>query len=346
VFLSSTCGGADSYGYVSAAQRLRAGDVTQVEPLASLLPFPDGIAAACPLGYVPSGRVANASVPAYPLGLPAVMAAATALFGAGAAFAVAPAMGLVLLAAAYIAARRWFDDPHVALVACALLAAQPLVFTYAIQPMSDVPAAAAVMVALALLTSRDARWHAPAAGMASGLALAIRPALAPAVVAIGLLPLLIRQPRRWRDAFIYTIPIGGAVLLQGWEQHALYGSPFASGYGSIAGLFSTDTAAANVRSYSYWAWWALGPIWIAAAAIGYAAAHRTAVVAVSVVGIGVFATYLFYRPYDHWETLRFLLPALAPITLIAAHGLMVAGRAVAGVHAAAVAALLTAACAP
>src|SRR4029079_605448 len=31
--------------------------------------------------------------------------------------------------------------------------------------------------------------------------------------------------------------------------------------------------------------------------------------------------YLFYLPFDHWETLRFLLPGLVPLTIVAADGL-------------------------
>ncbi len=26
--------------------------------------------------------------------------------------------------------------------------------------------------------------------------------------------------------------------------------------------------------------------------------------------------YLFYLPFDHWETLRFLLPGLVPLTVV------------------------------
>jgi len=31
--------------------------------------------------------------------------------------------------------------------------------------------------------------------------------------------------------------------------------------------------------------------------------------------------YLFYLPFDHWETLRFLLPGLVPLTILVADGL-------------------------
>ena len=37
---------------------------------------------------------------------------------------------------------------------------------------------------------------------------------------------------------------------------------------------------------------------------------------------GVVAPYLFYLPFDHWETLRYLLPGLVVLTVTVAAGLM------------------------
>jgi hypothetical protein len=36
----------------------------------------------------------------------------------------------------------------------------------------------------------------------------------------------------------------------------------------------------------------------------------------------VMVPYLFYLPFDHWETLRYLLPGLVPLTVTVADGLM------------------------
>lgn len=73
-YLSPYVGGADSYGYVSAAERIRSGALVQGEPLADLIPDPDAV---IPLGYVPMAGRSGASAPAYPLGLPALMALAS-----------------------------------------------------------------------------------------------------------------------------------------------------------------------------------------------------------------------------------------------------------------------------
>lgn len=326
-FNSPTLGGADSYGYVSAAERLLAGDLVHHEPLAAILPA-NGIRVSTPLGYVPSGRTDNASVPAYPLGLPVVMAVAITTFGRSAPFWVAPVSGVFLLGAAYLLALAWYRDRQVALLACALLALQPLVFTYSIQPMSDVPAATALTAAVAAISYAPSKPF--LAGAAGALTLIIRPALAPAVFALALIPLATRGRNGIRTAVWYLGPVTAGAAFQGWTQWYLYGDALASGYGSVAGLFSLETFGLNLRSYLYWGFLTLGPVWLAGLAIGIAASNRPARVTVALLVAGVAAPYLFYRPYDHWETLRFLLPALVVATIVAASGVMHASRRVAG----------------
>ncbi len=224
VNLSSVVGGADSYGYVSAADRVRAARLIQPEPLASVMPFPDGIFAATPLGYVPAGRMANASVPAYPLGLPLLMAAAQTVAGPTGPFAVAPIAAVLLLVAAVVVAGSWYGSREVSLLAAAMIAIDPLVFTYAIQPMSDVPAATALMSAVAALSLR--RPWPIVAGLAAGLALLIRPALAPAAAGLAIVPLLTRRERDWASALKFVAPVALAAIAQGWTQWYLYGDPF------------------------------------------------------------------------------------------------------------------------
>jgi hypothetical protein len=363
-YLSPTVGGADSYGYVSTAERLLARELVVPEPLATVLPFADGIVAATPLGYMPAVRVANASAPMYPLGLPVLMAAAQAMAGRAAPFAVAPIMGLVLLLAARQTALAWYQDRDVARVACALLALHPLVFTYSLQPMSDVPATALMMVAIAAISRQS---HARA-GCAAGAAVLIRPALAPAAILLALLPIarwwwtsrseeqtaarpgagrtapgthrpapaiLLRDTAERvlgpaRSSGRYLGPLAAAIALLAWTQWYLYGHPLSSGYGNVGGLFSVATAAENVRSYAYWGFVTLGPLWLVATAAGVALSGATARLVLALVAAGVAIPYVFYRPYDHWETLRFLLPALAAATVVAAAGLVGLARRIAG----------------
>jgi hypothetical protein len=327
-YRSQSCGGADSYGYVSAAERLLAGDLVHVEPLANVLPFANGIRAACPLGYVPSARVANASVPAYPLGLPGVMAVAIAFFGRAGPFLVSTLLGIVLLGASSATAFGWYRDRQSALLAPALLSVHPLVFTYAIQPMSDVPAAGALMVAVAALSREPTRPL--IAGAAAALTLLIRPALAPAALALAIVPWSTERRRAPNATLRYVAPVAAAIALLAWTQWHLHGGVLSSGYGEVAGLFSANTVIINARSYSYWGFLMLGPVWIAAFAIGFVVSGRLPRLVLVTLTLAVVVPYLFYRPYDHWETLRFLLPVLVVATIVAAHGLLHVARRVAG----------------
>ncbi|MGH9175256.1 MAG: hypothetical protein ACRD1H_12910, partial [Vicinamibacterales bacterium] len=191
-----------------------------------------------------------------------------------------------------------------------------------------VPATAAFIGALALLS----RAHAmpTLAGIAGAVTLIIRPALGPAAFVLALLPLAAMGRRGLRTAFWYIGPVVAGAAFQGWTQWYLYGDVFSSGYGAVSGLFSIETSLINLRSYAYWGFLALGPVWLAALAMGVAASGRVPRVAVSLIAVSVTGPYLFYRPYDHWETLRFLLPALAVATIVAAFGLVSVSRRVAG----------------
>ena len=118
--------------------------------------------------------------------------------------------------------------------------------------------------------------------------------------------------------------------MQGWTQWYLYADPLASGYGRVAGLFTLETSRLNLRSYLYWGFLSIGPVWLAGLATGLAASPRLPRAAVALLIGSVSAPYLFYRPYDHWETLRFLLPALVVSTIVAAFGLLHVSRRAAG----------------
>jgi hypothetical protein len=330
VFLSTTCGGADSYGYVSAAHRLLDGVLVQDEPLARILPFEGAIFAATPLGYTPSTQVANASVPVYPLGLPALMAGAITIAGGEAPFSVAPICGVALLIAVFLTARALAFETDVALGAVALTAVHPVVFTYSIQPMSDVPAAAFFVGAVASLARE--RPQAVLGGSAAALALLIRPALGPAVLALTVLPSLRQRRLELHSTIRFLIPLLCGVALQMASQWYLYGHPLANGYGDVGALFSLDRLADNVRSHGYWAWRALGPLFLGSAAIGLAVSSRFTRLTLLIVASTVAAPYLVYRTFDHWETLRFLLPALTLLTIPAAAGVLSLGRRLAGAN--------------
>jgi hypothetical protein len=216
-----------------------------------------------------------------------------------------------------------------ALAAGAAVAWHPVVFSYAIQPMSDVPAAALYIAAAALLI-KDRPVFAFAAGLAAAAAFLIRTALLPAVAALALLPLIGGTSRRWRVIAFLGI-VAASVGLQGWLQWYLYGSPTGNGYGPASELFSLRFLAGNVRSYSYWGALMNGPLWIAGAVVGVVALRsNSARVLLAATLLSVALPYAIYRPYDHWQTQRFILPFLAVATSIAALGLFSLSRRVAG----------------
>ena len=151
---SWVAGGSDSYCYVHQAERwaevirgLAQGHVTGLqvpEPLALDAPWADAGRAFAPAGHVPSPTVAGAIVPICPAGLSIAMAPLVALGGPRAAFFVLPLFAAMLVAATSGVGARF--GARVGVLSGVLVAVSPIVLYQAIQPMSDVPAAALWMV--------------------------------------------------------------------------------------------------------------------------------------------------------------------------------------------------------
>ncbi len=185
VHLTTISGGADSYGYVSAAGLLRQGTLTSQQPEAAWLPAANATAVLTPLGYVARPDIASI-VPLYPLGFPAVIAAASFVLPASVApYIVAPVMAALVLLLVHHIARRWTGDTQAAWLATCLAAWDPLVITYAKQPMSDIPATAWLLLAIWCIVR-----PAPLpllAGLAAGASFLTRPGGLGAVAAVALL---------------------------------------------------------------------------------------------------------------------------------------------------------------
>jgi hypothetical protein len=322
--LSRVAGGADSYGYVSESQLILRGSLVQRPIQIDRLPLErgDALAVGSPLGYVPSIAV-DGIVPVYPPGLPLLMALATLLAGAEGPFYVAPVMGIVGVALVFLIARLWFDMPTSALAA-AWVAWNPVYVAYARQPMSDVPATALILAAVFLMMRTPP--SPAAAGVAAAAALLTRPAL---LLAVGALAgngarRLFAQSGTLGVRFLLRFGsiCAVAVVVQLVAQWTLYGHPFQSGYGSAALLFSLDRLPGNLAVYARWTLATHGWLWLVAVALGLllvrAAEPRELAVSVALAAA---LPYLFYLEFDHWETLRFLLPGLVMLTIVAAAGL-------------------------
>ena len=316
-FLVQTIGGADSYGYVSASQLIARGALIDQGAIAEWLSSPNRLAIASPLGWAPSPD-GGGIVPTYPLGLPLLMALFSAITGANAVFFVAPATAAITLVLVHRLARAWYDA-ETALLATALVAWNPLLIAYAKQPMSDVPATMWIVLAMSLAIRSTAR-SAFGSGLAAGAAVITRPALLPAAAAAALAAHRGDTARKRAALAAGGLAIG--LVTQIVMQNHLFGSPFATGYGDASALFSFAHVITNLGIFAKRGWMVVGPLWILGLIIGLFAARPEPRSKPAIIFVAVTLPYLFYLPFDHWETLRFLLPGIVPLTVTVADGLI------------------------
>ena len=318
VFGTWVAGGADSYGYVSQAQLLAHGRLTDVMPRNRAFTWPSVPYTLTPLGYI-EGTVRGTLAPTYPPGLPLLMAPLAVLDPRG-PFLVVPICAAI---AVWLCSRigRDVGGPIVERLSAVLLAVSPTFLYQAVQPMSDVPATAFWLAAL-VLARHPASWSAPASGVVTSLAILIRPNLAPlALFVVAGAALLSGRVDLRRAAGCVAGMIPGLLAL-GAIQHARYGSPFASGYGKVSDLFAWPNIGPNLARYPRWLtethtafiWvWLLTPI----AIIRAKNAVRTFGWICYAFSVAVFAAYLPYSYFrsDEWFYTRFLLPAI-PLYLV------------------------------
>ena len=316
-FLLTTIGGADSYGYVSASQLIASGRLIAEAPIAEGLSLPNRLAVASPLGWAPSAN-GGGIAPAYPIGTATLMALFSLVGGMPAVWLVAPTAGLITLLLVYRVTREWYDK-QTALFAVALAAWNPLLITYAKQPMSDVPATMWIMLAL-WLTLRSSPASAFGSGLAAGAAVMTRPALV--IAAAAMPPLAHRGDSPRRRAVLSAAGLAIGMALQMALQQQLFGSALSTGYGATSALFSLEHLAANLRIFATQGWTVTGPLWIVGLILGVIAARPEPRAKPAIVFAAVAAPYLFYIPFDHWETLRYLLPGVVPLTVVVADGLI------------------------
>jgi hypothetical protein len=323
--------GADSYGYVSQSQLWRTGALVRPQPLARLAPWPSPEWTLSPLGFRPA-VAPGAIVPTYPPGLPLVMAGASIVAGFDAVFWVVPILGGVAVWLTFRLGRH-LADPLSAAIGAVLLAVSPVFLYQVVQPMSDVPVTAWWVGALTGVLS----GHPLAAGLCAAAAVLTRPNLGPLTgwLLAGLVWRMRSEGGSWasvmRSAALYIVPVVAGVGGLAWLNTYLYGHPLASGYGTAAALFSVANVAINVRHYLGWLWSVQTPfVFIALLAPGlWQPDHRDGAAAsapavrpwTTLFALGfslfVFASYLPYSPFEEWWYLRFLLPGL-PIMLVLA----------------------------
>jgi hypothetical protein len=304
--------GADTSGYFNWARLLLEGRTSDLPRTIEGLPFADlPRFAYAPHGFVPdeSGRL----IPTYPIGLPLLFAAALAVAGAAGPLVVMMVHAVALVILTYQLARRLGAKWGAASLAAAAMAGSPLVINYAQQAYSDVPTAAWSAAALSLALSRR-RGTALAAGLCAGVALLLRPTSAllvfPLLVALG-------GPRR-----IAACAAGGAPAAVAWMifNTAVYGHPFATGYGSLDEFISSQWVGTTLLHYLRWLPVVATPLVILALAAPFARAKDERAYwahLVWIVGLAGFYA-LYYFTHREWWYLRFLLPALPSLGALAA----------------------------
>ena len=303
VFATHSAAGADASGYISESAMFARGELFHRDALADVARGHDPYLTS-PLGWRPASEGTQA--PTYPPGLPLLMALPQALGGAtGASLVVIVSAAIAVVATGALAFQ--LAGSVAGVIAAALLAFTP-VFTYqSIQPMSDVPVTAAWMVCFALLARPAAPLDVPA-GIACAIAVLIRPNLAP----IALVPLLLA---RRKVAFSIPVAIAGALLAL--LQWTWYGSPLRSGYGSADELFALSNIGPNASRYFNWLM-ATAPV-LLLAILGAARRHSAPMVrGLLAFAVLVVTAYLVYAVFEEWSYLRFVLPAIAVMTVLTA----------------------------
>ena len=309
-------GGSDSSCYVIQARNWARFQLQEPQPLALAAPWPGALASFAVTGHVASPTVRGAMVPICASGLSMLMALVSRLGDGTALFLVVPLFGAVLIGAVYALGER--VSSHVGLAAAVLTAMSPVFLFQLVQPMSDVPAAALWCTAAALMSSTWRR-SALTAGLVTSLAILVRPNLLPLGIAMGVLSLAgpsgtIRS--RVKAAVAYAVGSVPGCLAVGLINQYFYGSPLSSGYGSAQGLFALVNVGPNFRHYFTWTWDTTTPVFLLGFLAplirrGWLTCSCAALVLVNL------ACYLPYVVFEEWSYLRFLLPTLPLVLLLA-----------------------------
>lgn len=319
-FSTFAVGGADSYGYVGQAKLLVHGRLTDMVPLSRDYTWPDVEATLTPLGFT-TGRPAGVIAPKYPPGFPLLLAPMTA-WSETAIYWLVPVCGALLIWMTYRLGAL-VGDPLAGATAATILAVSPTFLYQVVQPMSDIPSAACWLGAL-LLASCGRPFAAAGAGAACSLAILIRPNLAPLAVLVAIPAIFSGRAFRRRRTVLFAAGLIPGLAILGVIQDVRYGSPLASGYGTLADGFSTANIVPNLARYPRWltdshTWFiwvsVAAPFWIARRSSQPLAAWTALALAAAVWA--AYLPYAYFQP-NEWYYSRFLLPAIAVMLLYAA----------------------------
>ena len=306
-------GGSDSSCYALMAKSFADGDLQPRSALADA-PWPDVQLTLAPGGFIPSPVDAAASAPICAPGMAVLMAPLAAIFGQDAIFWLTPIASFVLVIAAFAIGRQLAGGMAGA-TAAILTATSPIVLYQAVQPMNDIVTAALWLLALAVGGSYLT------AGVLIGLAILVRPNLAPLAIVLAAIPFIQAHTPERQIKGVLTMIAGAlpGVIVLLWLNRALYGSVFGSGYGDVAVLFSFNHVAANATNYARAIFQTQNvvPLLGLAAPFVFDGVKRKGSLLLLAFAAGVGLIYLLYSPFPEWWYLRFLIPGIVALLILA-----------------------------
>ncbi len=305
-------GGSDSSCYGLMAEAFGTGHWQPTSVLAVEAPWPDASRTLAPGGFIPSPVRPDAASPVCAPGFSVLMAPFYAIGGRDAIFAVTPVAAFVLVWCAFVLANR-LAGGLAGVSAAALTASSPIVLFQTVQPMNDIATAALWLAALVLVT------RPLVCGVVVGLAILVRPNLAPLAVIVAAMQWRPGQSMPWRSTALMVAGALPGVAAWLWLNQVLYGSALGSGYGSIDQLFSLSNVTPNLASFgrAFYQTQTVFPLLALAAPFLLAGeARRVSLWWLGCAGV-VLGIYLPYRTHPEWWYLRFLIPALVLLLVVA-----------------------------
>ena len=322
-------GGSDSSCYALMAQAFGTGQWQPSSPMAVEAPWPDASRTLAPGGFIPSPIRPDAASPICAPGFAVVMAPFFAIGGRDAVFAVTPIAAFALVWCAFVLARR-LAGGLAGVSAAVLTASSPTVLFQTVQPMNDIATAALWLAALAVSVRATpdvttAGNEQPGAGptivtgLLVGFAILVRPNLAPLALIVAAMQWRPQQPLPLRATALMVAGAIPGVEIMLWLNYVLYGSVAGNGYGTMGQLFSLSNVGQNLSFYgrAFYETQTVVPLVALAAPFVFAGdARRLAFWLLAFAGV-VVGIYLPYRSHPEWWYLRFLIPAIVLLIVVA-----------------------------
>jgi hypothetical protein len=127
------------------------------------------------------------------------------------------------------------------------------------------------------------------------------------------------RERQLRGALTMSVGALPGFMTLLWLNRSLYGSAFASGYGDAWSLFAVTNVSANVSNYASAIFQTqhVVPLVGVIAPFVFDGIRRKGSLLLLAFAAGVIVTYLLYAPFPEWWYVRFLIPAIVVLLVLA-----------------------------